>query len=96
MGLFSWTPGQLLSSKFWLAVKKEGALKAYIRGHRAIRSSHMIGGHESLVREVGMDQYGNKYFEDWDVATKNQRRWVEYKDYFLRIGINGDRTPPGW
>jgi NADH:ubiquinone oxidoreductase subunit len=56
----------------------------------------MIGGHESLVREVGMDQYGNKYFEDWDVATKNQRRWVEYKDYFLRIGINGDRTPPGW
>jgi NADH:ubiquinone oxidoreductase subunit len=21
---------------------------------------------------------------------------VEYKDYFLRIGINGDRIPAGW
>ena len=25
-----------------------------------------------------------------------RRRWVEYADYFLPIGITGDRVPPGW
>jgi len=39
-----------------MAAKHEGYLKAYIRGHRAIRSSHSIAGHEGVVREVGRDE----------------------------------------
>ena len=31
----------------------------------------------------------------WDIV-KNNRRWVEYADYFLPIGNNGDKVPVGW
>lgn len=30
------------------------------------------------------------------IADPNQRRWVEFADYFLTIGNNGDRVPPKW
>jgi len=36
------------------------------------------------------------------VNFRNQRRWVEYSDYFLTFGITGDRydlifrVPPKW
>lgn len=37
-------------------------------------------------------------YSRYDVQSidRNQRRWVEYADYFLPIGIGGDRIPPGW
>ena len=27
---------------------------------------------------------------------QNQRRWVEYSDYFVFIGVGTDRVPPIW
>jgi len=96
MGLWAWTIEQMLSPKFWKSIKKEGFVYTYIRGHRAVKHSQDIGGRHGLVKCVGQDQFGNKYYEDFDTDHRNQRRWVEYSDYFLSIGITGDRVPPGW
>ena len=43
-----------------------------------------------------MDQYGNKYYEDFDAVHPNQRRWVEFNDYFSVRSPNGDKIPPKW
>jgi len=96
MGLWPWTINQLLTVKFWKSVKKDGFLRTYVRGHRAVRHAHLIGGRKGLVESKGQDQFGNRYYEDFDVDFRNNRRWVEYADYFLPIGIGGDRVPPGW
>mmetsp|Transcript_41318 Transcript_41318/g.47980 ORF Transcript_41318/g.47980 Transcript_41318/m.47980 type:complete len:190 (-) Transcript_41318:202-771(-) len=96
MGLWAWTINQMLSPKFFKSFGKEGFIKTYMRGHKACRRSHDVGGRTDLVRCVGQDQFGNRYYEDFDVDHKWNRRWVEYSDHFIRIGIGGDRVPPGW
>lgn len=30
------------------------------------------------------------------ILDVNQRRWVEFSDYMITIGNNGDRVPPKW
>eukprot|EP01017_Pseudomicrothorax_dubius_P015862 TRINITY_DN1810_c0_g1_i2.p1 TRINITY_DN1810_c0_g1~~TRINITY_DN1810_c0_g1_i2.p1 ORF type:complete len:213 (-),score=55.38 TRINITY_DN1810_c0_g1_i2:103-741(-) len=96
MGLWAWTLSQFLTPKFWKLYARDGFIKTYVRGHRAVRHSQYIGGHNEALEPVGQDQYGNKYYEDFDVNHRNQRRWVEYSDYFIPIGIGGDRVPAGW
>ena len=70
--------------------------------------TNLEGGRYDLVKCVGQDQFGNMYYEDllldgkknsylsWYCQGYSRRRWVEYADYFLPIGITGDRVPPGW
>jgi NADH:ubiquinone oxidoreductase subunit len=94
----------MLTPKFWKLVKKEGIIyfittigfmQTYLRNHRASRSSHYAGGTTGPVECVGQDEFGNRYYEDFDVSHRGHRRWVEYSDYFMGIGITGDRVPPG-
>lgn len=97
-----------MQKKFWVLLKKDGFLKTYTRGHSSSRHSHYVGGLDEAIKPTGMDQFGNKYlnltryYEDFNVNHRNQRRWVEYSDYFLTFGITGDRllyknrVPPKW
>lgn len=71
-------------------------MQTYLRNHRVSRSSHMAGGTHVPVKPVGQDQFGNKYYEDFDASHRNQRRWVEYSDYFNSWHVLGDRVPPPW
>ncbi|CAD8172191.1 unnamed protein product [Paramecium octaurelia] len=97
MGLWAWTLNQMLTPKFWTLVRREGFWQTYIRMHRAqSRSSHYAGGQNGPIQCVGQDQFGNKYYEDFDVTHRNQRRWVEYNDYFNPWHTLGDRVPPVW
>jgi hypothetical protein len=34
-------------------------------------STHSVGGNSDKVKYVGMDQYGNKYYEDFDAVRKS-------------------------
>lgn len=51
-------------------MKREGALLTYTRGHRAFMNQHMVGGNSERTKYIGMDQYGNKYYEDYDAVRK--------------------------
>lgn len=49
-------------------MKNEGALLTYTRGHRAVMNTHTVGGNSERTKYMGMDQYGNKYYEDFDAV----------------------------
>ena len=72
-------------------------------------NNHSMGGNSENTHYVGMDHFGNKYYECFDAGrtftflyTKspyidvNQRRWVEYNDFLSVRSPNGDRIPPKW
>ena len=61
---------QIFTRKFWQSVKRDGWLLTYTRGHKAVMNTHMIAGNQHRAKMVGMDQYGNKYYEDFD-AIRN-------------------------
>ena len=61
---------QFLTKKFWKSLKKDGFLLSYTRGHKAIMHSHSVGGYGNNTKFVGLDQYGNKYYEDFDAYRK--------------------------
>lgn len=43
----------------------------YTRGHKAVMNSHSVGGNSERTKFMGQDQYGNKYYQDFDaVRTK--------------------------
>jgi hypothetical protein len=69
-GLWAWNVSQLLTPKFWRLVKKDGLLQTYVRGHKTRRAAHDVGGRLGPVKCVGMDNFGNKYYEDFDVDCK--------------------------
>ena len=55
-------------------------MRAILRG-KPYKHTHEKGGYEhELVRCVGKDEYGNRYYEDFAAHNKNTRRWVEYAD----------------
>lgn len=56
----------MFTPRFWKSVKFDGLLMTYQRGHKAVMNSHSVGGNSEKTRYVGMDQYGNKYYEDFD------------------------------
>lgn len=56
-------------------------MRTLLRG-KPYKPSHEKGGYEEeVVRCVGSDEYGNRYYEDFNHHNKNTRRWVEYADY---------------
>ena len=55
-------------------------MRAIIRG-RPYRPTHEKAGFgDELAPLVGVDEYGNRYYEDFNHKNKNQRRFVEYAD----------------
>lgn len=66
-GIFS----QIFTPKFWKSVKADGLIQTYQRGHKAVMNTHTVGGNNlQRTKYVGMDQYGNKYYEDFDPLRK--------------------------
>ena len=62
MGLFTWLPSHMMTSKFWKLVKKDGFIRTHQRGHKAVRTVANQGGFAGAVKCVGQDQYGNIVF----------------------------------
>ena len=60
--------GHIFTPRFWKSLKTDGALLTYTRGHKAIMNNHSIGGNTERARHVGMDQFGNNYYEDFDAV----------------------------
>ena len=44
----------------------------YTRGHKAPMNTHTVGGNSERARYVGIDQFGNKYYEDFDALRNPQ------------------------
>ena len=71
----------ILGPKFMKIYREEGLMRALLRG-KPYKMTHEKGGYEEeLVPCVGKDEFGNRYYEDFNHANKNTRRWVEYADY---------------
>ena len=62
----------MMSNKFITLVRKDGLMKTWQRGHKAVRDTQQTGGLVDAVKCVGQDQFGNKYYEDFDVDRKVQ------------------------
>jgi NADH:ubiquinone oxidoreductase subunit len=63
----------------------------------------MTGGSSERTKYIGMDQFGNKYYEDIDALCNSPsyidfrpRRWVEYNDYLTTRSPSGINVPPVW
>ena len=70
----------MITPKFWAIVRREGFLKTWTRGHKAGRHSHYIGSNNpaGYVKPVGEDEFGNRYYEDFDVSRKIHKQiWIE-------------------
>ena len=60
----------LLGPKFWEAMRKDGVMRAVLRGKPHRSQPHDIGGFDELGPLVGIDEYGNRYFEDFTHHSK--------------------------
>lgn len=66
-GLWPWAFfSQIFTPKFWKSLKVDGLIQTYQRGHKAVMNTHTVGGNSTRTRYVGADQYGNKYYEDFE------------------------------
>lgn len=85
----------LLGPKFWAIYRKDGLMRALLRG-KPYRPTHDKGGFgEELARCVGKDEFGNRYYEDFNSPAKNNRRWIEYADY-NKWFLTPKKVPPPW
>ena len=70
----------MMGPKFWKLYRKEGLMRAILRG-KPYRPTHEKAGFgDELAPLVGVDEYGNRYYEDFNHKNKNQRRFVEFAD----------------
>ena len=78
----SWGVGiGMMGPKFWQLYRKEGLMRTLLRG-KPYRPTHEKAGFgDELATLVGTDDYGNRYYEDFNGKNKNQRRFVEFADY---------------
>ena len=84
----------MLGPKFWHIYRREGLVRTLLRA-KPYKYSHEKAGWKEVVRQVGSDEFGNKYYEDFDHHNFNNRRWVEFSDYG-HWHITGKRIAPGW
>ncbi len=75
----------MMTPKFWRLVKKDGFLRTYIRPHQGSRHAHYAGGHAGAVKMVGQDEFGNKYFEDFEISRNIRKKLFPKKMYFRQI-----------
>jgi len=92
--MVGWSVGQLLSGKYVKVFRKEGFIRALLKGKNA-RHAQDVGGNQDVVPLVGMDRFGNKYYEDWHHDGRNSRRFVEYSD-FQKWWPDAGKVPPEW
>ena len=94
----SWGVGiGMMGPKFWQLYRKEGLMRTLLRG-KPYRPTHEKAGFgDELATHVGTDEYGNRYYEDFNGKNKNQRRFVEFADYG-KMFLGGMRTSicPAW
>ena len=87
----------MLTSKFWRSVYKDGYIRTFLKNQRAaLKDTQYVGGHEGLVKCVGQDHFGNKYFEDLSVDHQNNRRYVEFANCTASFEMTSDRLAPEW
>ncbi len=70
-------------------------MRTLLRG-KPYKSTHEKGGYtDEVIRLVGKDEFGNRYYEDFNHSNKNTRRWVEYADY-NKWFLVPKKVAPGW
>jgi len=85
----------MLGPKFWQVYRKDGMVRTLLRG-KPYKMTHEKGGYgEDLVRCVGTDEYGNRYYEDFEHCNKNTRRWIEFADHGKWFQ-QPKKIAPGW
>ena len=86
----------MMGPKFWNIYRKEGLMRAVLRG-KPYRPTHEKAGFTDEVAPlVGMDEFGNRYYEDFTAKNKNQRRWVEFADTGKLFPTITKKIAPAW
>ena len=86
----------MMGPKFTQLYRKEGLMRAILRG-KPLRPTHEKAGFgDELAVCVGTDEWGNRYYEDWNHKNKNQRRFVEFAENAKWFPTQGKRIAPGW
>ena len=85
----------LLGSKFWTIYRKEGLMRTVLRGKPNKPTQEAFTEAAQVVRLVGTDEFGNRYYEDFTHTNKNTRRWVEYADY-NKWFMTPKKIAPAW
>lgn len=69
----------LLSPKFWEIMRKEGVMRAVLRAKPYRTHPHEAAGYIDVAPCVGTDEYGNRFYEDFNHHSTNliydQRRF---------------------
>ena len=84
----------MMSPKFWHIYRREGLVRTLLRA-KPYKYSHEKAGWKEVVPLVGQDEFGNRYYEDFDHHNFNNRRWVEYADYG-KWHVTPKNIAPGW
>ena len=86
----------MMGPKFTGLYRKEGFMRAILRG-KPLRPTHEKAGFgDELADHVGTDEFGNRYYEDWNGKNKNQRRFVEFSDNAHWFPTQAKKISPGW
>ena len=86
----------MLGPKFWQIYRKDGFVRAMLRAKPYRLTHEKAGFTDETVPMVGMDEFGNRYYEDITAKNKNQKRWVEYADTGKLFPTNVKRISPAW
>mmetsp|Transcript_32400 Transcript_32400/g.49564 ORF Transcript_32400/g.49564 Transcript_32400/m.49564 type:complete len:189 (+) Transcript_32400:8-574(+) len=86
----------MLGPKFTRLYRKEGFMRAMLRG-KIYKITHEKGGFgDEVVPLVGIDEFGNRYYEDFTHLGNNQRRWVEFADTGKLFPTVTKKIAPAW
>ena len=86
----------MMGPKFWGIYRKEGLMRAILRG-KPLRPTHEKAGFgDELAECVGTDEFGNRYYECWNGKNKNQRRFVEFADTGKWFPTQAKYISPAW
>ena len=87
----------MMGPKFMKLYRKEGIVRAMLRGKPYRPTHEKAGFSDELAPLVGVDEFGNKYFEDLTGHNKNQRRFVEFADNGKWFpGGSAKKIAPAW
>ncbi|KAK1262473.1 putative NADH dehydrogenase [ubiquinone] 1 alpha subcomplex subunit 12 [Acorus gramineus] len=73
---------------FFNVLIEDGYANCLLDGNLLQTKIHSIGG-----KLVGVDQFGNKYYEKIENTQYGRHRWVEYGD---KSRYNASQVPPEW
>ena len=86
----------MMGPKFWKLYRKEGLMRALLRGKIYKPTHEKAGFTDEVAPLVGTDEFGNRYYEDFTHKNKNQRRWVEFADTGKLFPTMTKTIAPGW